>query len=219
MAITTTDSTIPPFVITIGRETGSGGRKIGQILAQRLGIAYYDKEILAQAAVDTGVERKVMEKAKIHTRLLHQVIGAVQPFLGGGDIYTNQFLSDEDIYTLESKVIEKVAAERSCVIVGRVADHILRNHPRCIRLFITAQMEHRTRRIMDERKVDFKNALHYIAQTDEQRAGYYTFHASNPWGNASQYDLCINSSLFGIDETAEFLLQFISQRLELFQNS
>lgn len=208
------NSETPHFVITIGRQTGSGGRIIGQELSRRLGTAYYDKEVLSQAAADTGLGPKVFHATGDQKGVLRQLIGAVRPFVGGGDFYANQ-LSDETIFSLQSALIRKLAAERSCVIVGRVADHILADHPRCVRLFITADDEERIRRMMDERKVSYKVATNLVAEGDEQRAGYYNFHAAGTWGSADTYDLCVNVSRQGLVPCIDWLEQYIRARLQL----
>ncbi len=203
-----------PYVICIGRQLGSGGRQIGHILAQELDINYYDKEILSIAAEESGLGRNVFERTDEHKGFFRSFLGAVQPFIGGGDFYANQ-LSEENLFTLQSGVIKKLASEHSCLFIGRVADYILRDHPRRITIFISANMEDRARRVMDERKVDFKQAIHLIQEGDNQRAGYYNFYSSGTWGSADTYDLCINSSLLGISETAAFIKEFIAKRINL----
>lgn len=203
-----------PFVITISRQKGSGGRQIAQALASHFNTAYYDHYILSQAAQETGLGRNIFYRADGRKGFLRQFIGAVQPFIGGGDFYASQ-LSDENIFSLQSGVIRKLASEHSCVIVGRAADHILADHPRAVRIFITANMEDRTRRVMDEKKVDYKNAVHIIKQTDERRAAYYSFHTSNQWGSADTYDLCINISALGYEASLELLKDFITKKLQL----
>lgn len=202
----------PHYVITISRQIGSGGRQIGRILAQQLGIAYYDKDILSQAAEDSGLGPNVFDRADERKGFFRHVLGAVQPFIGGGDYYANQ-LSDESIFKIQSGVIRKVAAERSCVFVGRAADFILRDTTNIVSVFIAANSEDRTRRVMDEQKVDFKKALSIVEEIDEQRSGYYNFFTSGNWGNADSYDLCINSSVLGIEDTAQLILEFLHKKL------
>lgn len=207
------DSESTPFVITIARQMGSGGRQLAQTLAQHYGVAYYDKTVLSQAAEETGLGRNVFHHNDDRKGFVRQIIHAVQPFIGGGDFYSNSQLSDENIFSLQSAVIRRLASERSCVIVGRAADFILRDHPRCIRIFITANMEDRVRRVMDEKKIDFRNATRLIDHVDEQRAAYYNFYADSNWGNADTYDLCINVSALGAESTLEFVKSFIDRRL------
>lgn len=201
-----------PYVITIGRQTGSGGKIIANALAKRLGIAYYDKDILSQAAEETGLGRNVFHRTSDKRSFFNQFMGAVQPFFGGGDFYGSQ-LSDESIYSLQSALIKRLASEHSCVFLGRTADSVLADHPRRIRLFISASESDRIRHIMDEKKLDFKAAAHYVKENDELRSGYYNFYANTNWGSAESYDLCINSTLLGLDGTTDFLYRFVTARL------
>lgn len=203
-----------PYVITIGRQYGSNGRRFGQDIAKQLGIAYYDKVILSQAAEDTGLGRNVFQHASTYKGFIRQFIGAVQPFIGGDDFYGPQ-LTEENRFSLQSAIIQRLAAERSCVIVGRAADHILKAHPHRTSLFITADMPDRIRRVMDEKKVDLKTAQRHIKQTDNKRAGYYNFHTNNNWGSAEAYDLCINISTLGYDKTLDLIVNFIRQHQQL----
>lgn len=202
-----------PFIINIGRQLGSGGREIGRLLADRFGIAYYDKEILSLAAQESGLGPDVFERKDERKGFFGSVLSVVQPFIGGGgDFYNNQ-LSEENLFTLQSRVIQKVAAERSCVFIGRVADYILRNHPRHINIFIAANLDERIKCIMEREKLERKAARNRIEESDEERADYYNFYSSGTWGSADTYDLCINSSVLGYERTADYIAQFISEKL------
>lgn len=201
-----------PFVITISRQLGSAGSQIGRILAQQYDIAYYDKEALATAAQNTGLGHNVFDRNDKRKGFMRHVLGAVQPFIGGGDFYASQ-LSDENLFKLQCGVIQKVAAEHSCVFVGRAADDILYGHPRKVSIYICANMEDRVRRVMDMKKVDYRSAVHAIEESDEQRSGYYNFHARGTWGSADAYDLCVNVSSLGMEQSIELIKQFISMKL------
>ena len=109
-----------PFVITVGRQLGSGGRQIGKRLAERFGIAYYDKEILSLAAQESGLGTGVFERSDERKGFLHSIAQVVQPFFGGGGSFYDNQLSDENLFTIQSRVIQKVAAERSCVVPSDV---------------------------------------------------------------------------------------------------
>lgn len=208
----TAEETAAPFVITISRQLGSAGRQIGHILAQDYDIAYYDKESLATAAQNTGLGHNVFDRSEKRKGFMHHVIGAVQPFIGGGDFYASQ-LSDENLFKLQCGVIHKVASERSCVFVGRAADDILRNHPRKASIYICANMEDRIRRVMDMQKTDYRSAVHAIEESDEQRSGYYNFHTNGTWGSADAYDLCLNISVLGMEQSVELIKQFLNMKL------
>lgn len=208
----TEEEATSPFVITISRQLGSAGRHIGRILAQNHDIAYFDKETLAAAAQSTGLGHNVFDRNDKRRGFMRHVIGAVQPFIGGGDFYASQ-LSDESLYKLQCGVIQKVASERSCVFVGRAADEILRHHPRKASLFICANMEDRIRRVMDMHKLDYRSAVHAIEESDEERSGYYNFHATGTWGSAENYDLCVNTSSLGIAQSVALIERFLSKKM------
>lgn len=208
----TEETSEAPFVITISRQLGSAGRQIGRTLAQEYDIAYYDKESLATAAQNTGLGHNVFDAGTKRKGFMRHVIGAVQPFIGGGDFYASQ-LSDENLFKLQCGVIQKVAAERSCVFVGRAADDILYGHPRKVSIFICANMDDRVRRVMDMKKVDYRGAMHTIEESDEERSGYYNFHARGTWGSADSYDLCLNVSALSIEQCIQLIEQFIDMKL------
>ena len=201
-----------PFVINIGRQLGSGGSEIAKRLAERFGIACYDKEILSKAAEESGLSPHVFERSDEKKGFFRSVISVVQPFIGGGgDFYNNQ-LSDENLFTLQSRVIQKVAADRSCIFVGRVADYILRHHPRHVNIFVAADLDDRLRCIMERCGVDKKAARDIIEDSDEQRSDYYNFYSSGTWGSADTYDLCINVSALGLDATVRFISAFVEEK-------
>lgn len=204
-----------PFVINLGRQLGSGGRDIARLLSEQFGIAYYDKEILSLAAAETGLGPNVFERSDERKSFFRSVMHVVQPFIGGGgDFYGNQ-LSDENLFTLQSRVMQKVAAERSCVFVGRVADYILRHHPRHVNIFVSANSDDRIKRVMERENVDKRTARNLIEDSDEARADYYNFYSSGTWGQADTYHLCINSSALGIEGTAALIADFVRKKLAI----
>jgi cytidylate kinase len=125
----------------------------------------------------------------------------------------NNYLSNETFFKIQSDVIRKLAAEKSCLFVGRCADYILRDHPRCINVFITADEEDRVKRVARDQKLTAEKALEVIEKTDKKRAEYYNYYSNKVWGAAGSYHLCINSSVLGIDETVAFISRFIEQKL------
>lgn len=202
------------YVINIGRQLGSGGRAIGHILANDLNIAYYDKEILALAAKESGFCKEVFERNDEHKGFFHSVLGAIMPVFGGGgsEFYDNT-LSEESLFRLQSEAIKKAAAEKSCIFIGRCADYVLRDNPRCVNVFVAADMKDRVERVCALRGCDKKTALKLIEQGDSQRADFYNFYSSGTWGAASTYHLCINSSVLGVERTAQFIKEFVQKRL------
>lgn len=201
-----------PFIINIGRSLGSGGRAIGHILAKEFDIAYYDREILNLAAKESGFCPEVFERSDEKNRFL-RTLGNIIPFFGGGSTYYNNELSNENLFRLQSEAIRKAAADHSCIFIGRCADYVLRDFPRCVNVFITADMADRISSVVKRNDCTENEARSIIERGDKERADFYNFYSSGTWGAASTYHLCINSSVLGIDRTAEYIKQFIIDKL------
>ena len=208
------------FVINIGRQLGSGGRQIGRILAKEFGIDYFDKEILALAAKESGFCEEIFKRNDEKKGFFNSMFGSIVPVFGSmdGDFYGNQLfygnqVSDENLFRIQSDAIRKVASEKSCIFIGRCADYVLRDFPRCVNVFIAANEEDRIRRIMELTGTDEKEAEKLMIQGDNNRADFYNFYSSGEWGAAKTYHLCINSSLLGIEGTAMFIKDFVEKKL------
>lgn len=205
-----------PFIINIGRSLGSGGRAIGHILAKDFDIAYYDREILNLAAKESGFCAEVFERNDEKNRFL-RTLGNIIPFIGGGATYYDNELSNENLFRIQSEAIRKAAADHSCIFIGRCADYVLRDNPRCVNVFITANMEDRIASVMKWNNCTAEKAQEIIEKGDSERASFYNFYSSGTWGAASTYHLCINSSVLGIEETAVLIKNFVIQKLNLQQ--
>ena len=201
-----------PFVINIGRSLGSGGRAIGHILAKEFNIAYYDREILALAAKESGFCAEVFERNDEKNRFL-RTLGNIIPFIGGGSTYYNNELSNENLFRIQSDAIRKAAEDHSCIFIGRCADYVLRNHPRCVNVFVTADMDDRIANVMKWNNCSAEKAQRKNKKGDSERAEFYNFYSSGTWGAASTYHLCINSSVLGIEGTAAFIKEFVIKKL------
>ena len=182
-------------VITIGRQYGSGGREIGQKLAGRLGIKCYDNELLDRAAKESGICQELFEN---HDE---------KP--------TNSFLYSlvMDTYSMgyASAALSGMPINHK-VFLARCADYALDDYPNRISVFIYGSMDKRIRRIADKYNFTDAKAKDVITKTDKQRASYYNYYTNKRWGDIASYDLCINSSILGIDGTVEILRQFIEER-------
>ena len=202
------------FIINIGRQLGSGGRQIGEKLSTEFGIGFYDKELIKLASKESGLGKDFFEKAdeKSSYSFLSGLIGLRTNV--NNEVYINNYLTNETFFKIQSDVIRDLAQKESCVFVGRCADYILRNHPRCINVFITADTEDRIKRVAQTYQLSLDKAQELIAKTDKKRSEYYNFYSNKVWGEAKSYHLCINSSVLGIDETVDFICQFIKQRLK-----
>lgn len=186
--MTQTANTPEPFIINIGRSLGSGGRAIGHILAKDFGIAYYDREILNLAAKESGFCAEVFERNDEKNRFL-RTLGNIIPFIGGGATYYDNELSNENLFRIQSEAIRKAAADHSCIFIGRCADYVLRDNPRCVNVFITANMEDRIASVMKWNNCTAEKAQEIIEKGDSERASFYNFYSSGTWGAASTYHL------------------------------
>lgn len=199
-----------PLVITIGREYGSGGRQIGQAVAERLGISFYDKKIISLAAEKSGLSSEFIANNEQRVRSgFMQNLAASAAYSSG--FFSAQYLPlSESIFISQAQVIRDIAARESAVIVGRCADYILAGRENTIHVFIHAPMEARVARIMSLYQLDEAAALKAIATSDKERGNHYFRYTDMKWGKAQNYDISINSSLMGIDKTAEMLVSMAS---------
>ena len=192
-------------VITIGREFGSGGREIGIKLSQKLNIPFYDKELILHTAEKTNLEHSIVEK--YDEKHSFPAFSSSNIF----DIY--QMPMSDRIYIAQSDVIRDIAAKESCIIVGRCADFILDENPDVFKIFITAPMKDkivRKREVLPE-KSDAEIEAH-INKIDKKRAKYYTYYTDRTWGKASTYNLCIDSSVLGVDGTVDLIIDAVNKR-------
>ena len=198
------------LIITIGRQLGSGGRRIGKQLAEQLGLSFYDKELINIASQESGLCEDVFEQAdeKKNRALFGNWFG-LRSSLMNGDFQVNSCMSDESLFQIQSDVIRKLAERQSCVFVGRCADYILRENPRCINVFISAEIDDRIRRVSEMMQVSADKAKELIRQTDKKRPDYYNYYTNKEWGVAKSYHLCVNSSLLGETETLFFIIKYV----------
>lgn len=197
-------------IITIGRQLGSGGRDIGRKLADKLGIKFYDKELIAEAAKESGLSENLFEgmDEKPTNSFLYSIVMGVQT--GKGLYYQySDALNGDNIFKIQSDVIKKLANENSCVIVGRCADYILRNYPNLIKVFIHADKDFRKDRLTNVLKMTPKEADTSMVKTDKNRANYYNFYTNNVWGSVENYHISLNSGAIGLDNSVEVLKQFV----------
>lgn len=187
------------FVITIGREYGSGGRLIGRILAEKLGVDFYDKELITLAAEKSGLSEDFLNK--------HDQSKSKLAFLQNAFISTKTLPLPEQIYQAQCKVIQEVAAKGSCVIVGRCADHVLAENPRCVKVFIHAPQEEKVNRIIKYYHEDIENPAAYAAKIDRDRAAHYNYFTLGQWGDLANYNLTVDSSV-GVENAAEIIRQY-----------
>ena len=190
-------------IITISREFGSGGRFIGEEVAKKLGIAYYDKNIINEIAEKSGLSPEyIQENAELSPKK-----GLFAYALAGRDI-TGKSVEDM-VYEAQRKVILDLAEKESCVIIGRNADYILKDRDDVLNVFIHGNMPEKTQRIIRLYNVDEKKAVKMMADTDKRRMTNYNFYTEHKWGKASNYTLCLNSSQLGYDRCEKIIMECI----------
>lgn len=197
-------------IITISRQYGSGGREIGAKLAARLGIPFYDNELISRAAKESGFSEAAFDNAekKATNSLLYSIAMGMSSY-STRDIGFTHLSLDDQLYLAQSNVIRKVAKEGPCVIVGRCADYILKDYGNVVNIYIWAELEARKIRAIEIYHLNPDKAEDEIIKTDKRRANYYNFHASEKWGRAENYHLSIRSDYIGIDQSVECILRYL----------
>lgn len=195
-------------IVTIGRQFGSGGHEIGEKLAKKLGIKFYDKELIKLIAKQSGLCEKVLESydEKPTNSLLYSIVMDIYP----SAMYTGPTI-DQQIYQANYDTIKKLSSE-SCVIVGRCADYILRDCPEMVSVFVHANADFRAARIAEEYQLPDAKVRDMLTKTDKKRASYYNFQSEKKWGMAASYNLCLESSSIGIEGSVEVIESYIRHR-------
>lgn len=203
-----------PLVITIGRQMGCGGRYLGRMLAERLGIGYYDRELLVNAAQAAGIAPEFMQTRDEKSPAF--LSGLLSFTFGHNPVHfygTSSVISDDKVYALQSDCIRRLGDSESCVIVGRTADYVLRHHPRCVNVFLHADIEDCAHRLLERgAAATLSEARALVNRTNKIRASYYNFFTDRRWGYASTYDLTFNTSRMSIEQIADVIIYYIKTR-------
>ncbi len=200
------------FVIVIGRQFGSGGRDIGRRIAEKLGIPYFDKNLLAEAAKAFGFDKDVLADAD------EKRPSFIRTFLGSSYGNTSDFgcwgsLSPDALYDVQSRVIGRICHAGPCVIVGRTADYIARELTNLFSVFIHSPEAHRARRIvMRNDAADEAEAIRIAKKADSKRESYYNYYTGRRWGAASNYHLSLDASMLSMEETVDLIISFLKAR-------
>ncbi|MDR2496764.1 MAG: cytidylate kinase-like family protein [Tannerellaceae bacterium] len=196
------------YAITIGRQLGSGGKFIGEQLSQRLNIPCYDKELIQLASQESGLEKTIFERVdeKDSYSFMGKYFGFRSGFMGYSE---SNYLCNETLFQIQSDVIRKIAERESAIFVGRCADYILREHPRCLKVFILSDPEERIARIMSDMKLSHADAATFISRIDKKRASYYNYYSQKVWGMATSYDFCFNASKAGFDSIVAMIEGYV----------
>ena len=197
-------------VITISRQYGSGGREIGAKLAQKLGIPFYDDELIARAAKESGFAEAAFDNVekRATNSFLYSIAMGMNAY-GNQDIGFTHLSLDDQLYLAQSNIIRKVAQEGPCVIVGRCADYILRDQEDIVNIFIWAGMKARKERVIRLYNVAKNKAEDELLKADKRRANYYNYHANEKWGKTENYHLSLRSDYIGIDNAVESIIHYL----------
>ncbi len=194
-------------VITISRQFGSGGHEVGEKLARQLDVPFYDKALIAMAAKQSGLSEEVFANAdeKATSSLLYSMVMGSYSF-GARVPGINEMPINDKLFIIQSDIIKKAAADGPCVIIGRCADYILREHENCLNVFVHASKEERVRRSIAKKDCEERKASDFVTKKDKQRANYYNFYSNKRWDDLQNYDITIDTSCFTVDEAVDILM-------------
>ncbi len=199
------------FVITIARETGSGGLNITRKLSEKTGVPYYDRDLLRKASEVSGIHEGLFGAADERIGFKEMISAAEHVYTG--EILppdSDDYISTRNLFSFQAKIIKELAAEESCIILGRCANYLLEGYPNLLRVFIHAPLESRRERIAEYSLAwSEKEVLKHIRVEDKRRAAYYHYYTGEEWRDASGYDLCLNSEVFGEDGCVERILEIL----------
>lgn len=193
------------IIVTIDRQYGSGGRTIGQLVANELNLTYLDNELIKKSAQKSGYSQELFENAE--QKPTGSLLYSMSMFASNG-LGFELPLSDK-VFLIQSDVIKEAADIGNCVIVGRCADYILSKYDNVINIFIHGDFEHRVNRAVCVYKCNQSDAKETVQKNDKRRASYYNFYTNAKWGFASNYHLCINSNILGVEKTASAIVRFL----------
>ena len=190
-------------IINVGRSFGSGGGFVGKAIGEKLGIPVFDNELISKAAEESGYSKSLFAKGE------EKSLFSVSSFFASGRLsyLDNGYVNDNMLFNIQSEVIRNIADKGDAVIIGRCADYLLRDRP-CLNVFIDGPEEYRIRRLMENENLSAEEAEKLMRRKDRTRETYYNYYTFGAWGQASNYHLCVDSSILGIDGTADFIIDF-----------
>ena len=191
------------FVITISRQYGSGGHAVGDLIAKKLGIAFYDSELIDITAAESGFTKEFVKEheQKLPNSLLYQLYKQ-------NYAYVNEAIPPNDLlFMAQTRVIRDIATKQSCVIVGRAADYILKGHKNCFNVFVHADKNFRKKRVIENYNILPKDAEKMMSKKDKERTNYCKYYTGREWADLNIYDLTVDTSYFGIEKTADMIIE------------
>ncbi|MBR2063471.1 MAG: cytidylate kinase-like family protein [Bacteroidales bacterium] len=191
------------IIITIGRQFGSGGKCVADALGKKLGIPVYDHELISKAAQDTGFSEEIFVVRDEKKRVF-----SLSSIFAANYSDAENYMSDKGLFKMQCETIRTIAEQGPAIIVGRCSDYILRDMDNVLDVFLTCPAEERAKRVSERAGISMEKALDLIEKKDKDRAEYYNYYTFGNWGVASTYDLCLDSSILGIEGTADFIIDF-----------
>ena len=200
-------------VITIARSYGSGGKTLGKLLADKMGINCYDREIIRMASDSSGINEELFGRVdeKLKKSPLFGIVRS-NPYKGNGVIppESSNFVSDDNLFNYQAQVIKELAEKESCVIIGRCADYVLKDNPNVIRLYLYAPLEDCIKRVMAQNSITEKETIKKIEMIDKYRSDYYKYYTGKEWNDARNYDFCLNTTSMSYEKLIQVVENIIS---------
>lgn len=192
------------IIITIGRQFGSGGKCVAEVLGRKLGIPVYDQELIMKAAQESGFSAEFFEQSDEKRRFFS--LSSI--FATAYSSETENYMSDKGLFRIQCETIRNIAGQGSAVIVGRCSDYVLRDMENKLDVFLTSPLEKRAARVAERQGIDYAKAMETVEREDRNREEYYNYYTFGNWGIASNYDLCIDSDKLGDEGTADMIIEF-----------
>lgn len=199
-------------IITITRQYGSGGHEIGELLAKKLGINFYDKELISIAAKQSGVSPEVFAKAdeKAVNSLLYSLSVGLYNYGNGFSSSMGDLPVNDQLYIIQHKIIKEKAESENFVVVGRCADYILKDKKNVVKIYVYADLESRINRAVERKDIEPARAKQAVLKADKNRANYYSFYSGQKWGQVDNYDLCINTTNLSAELAADLIIDYLN---------
>ena len=200
-------------VITIARSYGSGGKTLGKLLADKMGINCYDREIIRMASDSSGINEELFGRVdeKLKKSPLFGIVRS-NPYKGNGVIppESSNFVSADNLFNYQAQVIKELAEKESCIIIGRCADYVLKDNPNVIRLYLYAPLEDCVKRVMAQNSITEKDTIKKIETIDKYRSDYYKYYTGKEWNDARNYDFCLNTTSMSYEKLIQVVENIIS---------
>ncbi|MCC8098056.1 MAG: cytidylate kinase-like family protein [Eubacterium sp.] len=206
------------IIITVGREFGSGGKIISEFVAEKLGLPFYDKNLINRAAVESGIDKEVFDHAdeKVNTSLLFSLARNLEKNRSKYESHDGSGIMtmSERLYLIQKQIIKQIASEGSCVLLGRCSNITLKKDPDAVHFFVRAPYEYKLGLLKKYRNLEPNAAAKLIKETDKERANYYKFYAGSKWGMPEDYNYIIDSSVLGPEKTADWICDLVEMKVE-----